>query len=297
MRRVCSSVNAPSSQKTSQKSRRVGESESGEESGQHFIDEQIHVIIGAIFVLGGNGVRAQERGNQLDGLLGLQAADRVEHLEFGGRLEAIAGLGLGGRRAVRQHPRQARALVCATSSSSDAARVARTVDMMPPPAAMISMYVLPATRISNSPARSPAQTTCVCGSTKPGMTTRPVASISAPPSIAGAVRRSARRRRCTHPARPVRRLDQAQVAQARAALRAAVSSGDGAELGSVRDEQIYVSHSRKKTETMQAQDAPRTRIRFSRVNRLRSALGSRIGRTGEDRFQMQALRPRSQRVA
>ena len=66
----------------------------------------------------------------------------------------------------------------ATNASTGAARVARTVDMIPPPAAMISMYVAPAIRRSNSAARSPIQIRWVCGSTKPGQSTLPETSIS-----------------------------------------------------------------------------------------------------------------------
>ena len=63
-----------------------------------------------------------------------------------------------------------RSLVAAARSSSEAWRVARTVDKMPPPAAATSAYVAPASRLPSSARLSPANTTCVCASTKPGTT-------------------------------------------------------------------------------------------------------------------------------
>src|SRR5689334_14099532 len=49
---------------------------------------------------------------------------------------------------------------------------------MPPPRAAISAYVAPWLRSSNSSTRVPANTGCVCASTKPGSTTRPPASTT-----------------------------------------------------------------------------------------------------------------------
>ena len=67
----------------------------------------------------------------------------------------------------------------ARSSASVAARVAATVDLMPP-----AWYGRPAIRAANSADRSPANTRCACESTKPGSTARPATSAAA--SAAGA---------------------------------------------------------------------------------------------------------------
>ena len=72
--------------------------------------------------------------------------------------------------------RSKRGRVCAINVSRLAVRVALTVERIPPPAARMSRYGVPAIFFSNSSARSPAQMTCVCGSTKPGMTTQRPAS-------------------------------------------------------------------------------------------------------------------------
>src|SRR5262245_32662822 len=48
---------------------------------------------------------------------------------------------------------------------------------MPPPSVAISAYVTPASRRRSSARRSPAKTTCVCASTKPGTTAPPRASM------------------------------------------------------------------------------------------------------------------------
>ena len=54
-----------------------------------------------------------------------------------------------------------------------AARVAATVDRIPPPAARISRYPAPRWRSSHSPSREPANSRWVCGSTSPGVTVPP----------------------------------------------------------------------------------------------------------------------------
>ena len=63
-------------------------------------------------------------------------------------------------------------------TSSVAARVASTVERMPPPARAMDSYVAPSSRISNSPARCPPYTRWVWQSTRPGVTHRPPRSCS-----------------------------------------------------------------------------------------------------------------------
>ncbi len=59
---------------------------------------------------------------------------------------------------------------------------------MPPPAAMISRYVLPFSFRSSSNSLEPANTTCVCGSTRPGITTFPDASSRSTPDASCSLR-------------------------------------------------------------------------------------------------------------
>ena len=75
------------------------------------------------------------------------------------------------RRAARSASRR-RAAASAASSRSTRARVAATVDRMPP-----AEYGCPAIRAANSSERSPANTRWVWLSTKPGITQRPPASM------------------------------------------------------------------------------------------------------------------------
>ena len=84
------------------------------------------------------------------------------------------------------------------------------------------MYFAPSSRISNSRALSPAQMTCVCGSTNPGITTFPPAS-----SIRSSALRLSQLRRAADgrdPAIPDQHgavRDDPQSSKCRAALRAA----------------------------------------------------------------------------
>jgi hypothetical protein len=80
--------------------------------------------------------------------------------------------------------RRGRAL--ATRSACEAARVAFMVETMPPPARAISSYDAPASRSSNSWARSPPNTRWVWGSIRPGVIQRPSQSMVSRGSNAGA---------------------------------------------------------------------------------------------------------------
>ena len=66
----------------------------------------------------------------------------------------------------------------AASTDSPAARVARTVERIPPPRACSSSYVAPPARSENSSTRSPAKHACVWQSTRPGIAESPRPSIS-----------------------------------------------------------------------------------------------------------------------
>ena len=77
-------------------------------------------------------------GDEVDGLLGREPLDRPQHLQLRLDVETVAALDLRRRRPAREHLGEPRRVVAATRSSSDAARVARTVETMPPPSAAIS---------------------------------------------------------------------------------------------------------------------------------------------------------------
>ena len=82
-------------------------------------------------------VRTEEAGDDIDVALLGQPAGGAQHPHLGGEVEAIARLDLDRGDALRQQPVEPRQ-ACATRSSSLAARVALTVERMPPPARAIS---------------------------------------------------------------------------------------------------------------------------------------------------------------
>ena len=79
------------------------------DGGQHFIHDQIGISVFAALVLGGDGMRAQERGHEIDRMFSSEPLDGVQHLQLGGGLQPVAGFCFGGRGAVRQHPIEPRA--------------------------------------------------------------------------------------------------------------------------------------------------------------------------------------------
>ena len=87
---------------------------------------------------------------------------------------------------IRSISARASAAFCA-SCSSVAARVARTVERMPPPWARISRYGTPRSFCPSSFCRHPPKIRCVWASTSPGVTSRPPASMTRSPSAGAGV--------------------------------------------------------------------------------------------------------------
>ena len=109
-------------------------------SRQLVADHRFDVGVGAVrpaAEFGRHGVGAEERGHELDRPLAVQPADDLELAQLGGAVQAVARFGLGRGAAVAQHLSARRGRGSA-SSSSEAARVAATVERIPPPAARIS---------------------------------------------------------------------------------------------------------------------------------------------------------------
>ena len=122
------------------------------------------------------------------------------------------------------------------SPASPAARVARTVERMPPPRAWSSSYDAPAARRENSSTRSPAKHACVWQSTRPGEAQRPW------PSISSRCRRAASGRACARPPRSgrPRRARSRRASRRRRERRAAKrgpASGGRRDLSEVPDQQ------------------------------------------------------------
>jgi hypothetical protein len=68
----------------------------------------VGVTLRVALELRGNGVRAEKCDRQLQRALLVECDESLEQAQLGGGLQAIAGLGLGSRGAVKEHVQQAR---------------------------------------------------------------------------------------------------------------------------------------------------------------------------------------------
>ena len=129
IRRDSSTVKTPSSQKTSQNAARP----SSGDAGNDLVDDDPDPLAAVVAELGRDLVRREEgrhesREIRLAGERLRGAAERAELVLDG---QPVAGLRLGGRRAVRAHRARARPRGRLRSSASVPARVARTVALDP----------------------------------------------------------------------------------------------------------------------------------------------------------------------
>ena len=88
--------------------------------------------------LGRDGVGAEVRRDDVDRALAAEPVGDLEQPDLGLEVEAVAGLRLDRRDAVAEHLVEPAPAVGERASSAEAARVAATVERIPPPAARIS---------------------------------------------------------------------------------------------------------------------------------------------------------------
>ncbi len=93
---------------------------------------------GRVLELQRKGVRGEQRRADADAERLADAPGDAQHLALAVEVEPVAGLDLERRRSVGDERAWRAAAIAASSALSSAARVARTVDMMPPPAFAIS---------------------------------------------------------------------------------------------------------------------------------------------------------------
>ena len=86
----------------------------------------------------GHGVGAEEGGAHPDRPRAADLAGDAQHAELGLAVEPVARLDLERRRPPRRSARRRAGSAPASSAAASAARVARTVETMPPPARAIS---------------------------------------------------------------------------------------------------------------------------------------------------------------
>jgi hypothetical protein len=107
----------------------------GGQGRQHLVADVLDVVVGPARVLRRQGMGRQAGGCAPSVAARRQAPGHAQHLALVGQVQAVAGLDLEVVTPSRiRHPLAA----LANSSSSLAARVARTVLAMPPPWAAIS---------------------------------------------------------------------------------------------------------------------------------------------------------------
>ena len=79
------------------------------EHGQHRVANEVGVALGVVFVLGSDGVRAEEGDGKIERGFVVEGQQGFEQAQFGGSLQAIAGFGFGSGGTVDEHAQQARA--------------------------------------------------------------------------------------------------------------------------------------------------------------------------------------------
>ena len=106
-------------------------------AGHHRFDRQPDIILAAVAELRRQRVERQKGAFDPHLLAVAERLGGAQHLQLAFDIEPVTRLDLDRRHALPRH-RLRRGSDCSTSSSSVAARVARTVERMPPPARAIS---------------------------------------------------------------------------------------------------------------------------------------------------------------
>ncbi len=78
------------------------------EHGEHGGDDLVHIALRVVFIFGGNGVRAEEGDGEVERAFVVEREQGFEQAQFGGGLQAVTRLGLGGGCAMCEHAQQAR---------------------------------------------------------------------------------------------------------------------------------------------------------------------------------------------
>ena len=145
-RRVCSREKPIVSQKASTASTRPSRASAGSMRAADLGD----VVVGAAGEFRRQGVRAEKGGAHRDRAFASERARRAQLFALVLERQAVAGLDLDGGHAFGQQRVEARQRARRSARASLAARVAFTVERMPPPARAMASYETPFRRCSNS---------------------------------------------------------------------------------------------------------------------------------------------------
>ena len=122
------------SQNTSTASTRPSSASAGSMRSQTSVD----IVVGASGKLGRQRMRAEKGRIDRHRIALAETARDAQHLAFAREIEAIAGFDFDGGHAFGEQRFEPRGRLAEQASSSSAARVARTVETMPPPCRAIS---------------------------------------------------------------------------------------------------------------------------------------------------------------